>query len=122
VNGKWNSVSELFAEQIPGGGPYTFFPVANGPQLEDLWLGRKISQHHPQIVSKGCACVVSKDGAWIAGVTTRTPAYVFHNRRERCIHADPFLSTVASGATIEGVTDIHIFRGTLTDFMNRCDE
>ncbi len=122
VNKKWKSVSELFAEHDPGSGPYTFFPVAGGPRLQDMWLGRKIPQHHPQVVSKGCACVVSKDGSWIAGMTTRVPAYAFHNRRERCIHADPFLGTVVPGATIEGISTIHIFRGTLADFMKRCDK
>lgn len=122
VNGKWKSVSALFGEHDPGSGPYTFFPVVGGPKLEDLWLGRKIPQHHPQVVSRGCACVVSKDGRWIAGMTTRTPAYAFHNRRERCVHADPFLGTVGPGKTMDGISTIHIFRGTLKDFMNRCDE
>jgi len=120
VNDKWKSVSVLFSEHNPGDGPYTFFPVVGGPQLSDLWLGRKIPQHHPQTVSRGCACVVSKDGKWIAGMSTRTPAYAFHNRRERCVHADPLLGTVAPGATIEGTSEIHIFRGSLADFMNRC--
>ena len=121
VDGQWKSVSVLFAEHDPGSGPYTFFPVAGGPQLEDLWLGRKISQHHPQIVSKGCACVVSKDGRWIAGMATRTPAYAFHNRRERCIHADPLLGTIPPDTTAEGVATVFIFRGTFTDFTRQCN-
>jgi hypothetical protein len=120
VNDNWKSVSVLFSEHNPGDGPYTFFPVVGGPQLSDLWLGRKIPQHHPQIVSRGCACVVSKDGNWIAGMSTRTPAYAFHNRKERCVHADPFLGTVPPDATIEGTSEIHIFRGSLADFMDRC--
>ncbi len=121
VNGKWKSVAELYAEHNPGDGPYTFFPVAGGPRLEELWLGKKIPQHHPQVVSKGCACVVSRDGKWIAGMTTRVPAYVFNNRRERCIHADPFMGSVRPGETTEGVATIHILRGALADFMKNCD-
>jgi hypothetical protein len=122
VDGEWKSIANLFAEHNPGNGPYTFFRVAGGPPLEDFWVAREIQQQHPQIVSTGCACVVSKDGKWVAGMTTRTPAYVFHNRRERCIHTDPLMGTVPAGASTEGVSTIYIFRGTVADFAKRCAE
>jgi hypothetical protein len=122
VNGQWKSVAELFREHDPGTGPYTFFPVAGGPPLDDLWLCRKIPQRCPQVVSNGCGYVVSTGGDWIAGMTTRTPAYVFHNRREPCIHVDPLMGTVAAGATAEGISNIYIFRGTVASFMKRCQQ
>jgi hypothetical protein len=117
----WKSIAQLFADHDPGDGPYTFFPVAGGPRLDDLWLCRKIPQRHPQTVSRGCACVVSSDGRWIAGMAARTPAYVFNNRRERCVHANQLIQSVAPGETTEGISVVYIFSGTLDDFTKRCE-
>jgi len=122
VEGNWKSVAELFAEHNPGSGPYTFFPVAGGPRLEDFWLCRRIPQRHPQVISKGRGCVVSSDRNWIAGMTTEAAAFVFNNRRERCIHADPFVKSIAPGSTAEGTSTIYIVRGTVADFTKLCDE
>lgn len=122
VNSQWKSVSQLFSEHDPGSGPYTFFRVAGGPRLEELWACRQIKQFHPQIVDQGCACVVSKDGKSIVGMTTPTPAYVFVNRKETCIHADPLMGTVPPGGTCVGSSTIYVFRGTLADFAKRCRE
>jgi hypothetical protein len=121
VNDHWKSIADLFAAHNPGEGPYTFFRVAGGPPLEDYWVCRKIQQNHPQLVSRGCAYVISKDGQWVAGMTTHNPAYLFHNRRERCIHADPLMGTVPAGGTAEGVSTIYILRGMASDFIKRCD-
>jgi hypothetical protein len=128
VDGNWKSISELFAEHDPGDGPITFFSVKGGHRLEDFWICREfIPQRHPQVLSKGCACVVSSDGNWIAGMATDRPAYVFNNRGKpgtgqwRCIHADPLIGTVAPGETAEGTSMIYIFRGTLASFTKRCD-
>jgi hypothetical protein len=117
----WKSIAQLFADHDPGDGPYTFFPVAGGPRLDDLWLCRKIPQRHPQTVSRGCACVVSSDGRWIAGMAARTPAYVFNNRRERCVHANQLIQSVAPGETTEGISVVYILSGTLDDFTKRCE-
>ncbi len=122
VEEEWKSIAELFAENSPGNGPYTFFRVRGGPALEDMWNYRRINQIHPQVVSRGCCCVVSTDGQWIAGMTTRKPAYVFNNRNERCIHADPDMGNVAPGETSKGNSTVHIFRGTLGDFVERCEK
>ena len=124
VAGEWKSMANLFAEHHPGEGPYTFFRVEGGPALEDLWVcngyERTPPAHfHPQVVSKGCCCVVSTDGTWIAGMTTQTPAYLF-SARNNCIHADPTFGNVAPGDTSEASSIIHIFRGTLQDFTKRC--
>jgi hypothetical protein len=115
----WKTVGELFAEHDPGDGPYTFFPVAGGPSLESMWLCRVIPQWYPQVVSKGGGCVVSRDGRWVAGMRTSNPAFLFVNRRERCIHANPLHATIASGETVEGTSLIHIFRGGRQDFAER---
>ncbi len=125
VAGKWKSMATLFAQHHRAEGPYTFFRVKPGPELEDLWVcsgyERTPPAHfHPQAVSKGCCCVVSTEGTWIAGMTTQTPAYLF-NARNNCIHADPTFGTVAPGATAEASSIIHIFRGTLRDFTERCE-
>ena len=120
VEGAWKSIADLFAESDPGKGPYTFFPVSGGPALGDMWVCRRIGQFHPQVVSRGCACVVSSDGCWVAGMTAENPAYVFANRRERCIHADPLLGRVGPGETGTGTSSIHIFRGGLVDMEAWC--
>jgi hypothetical protein len=115
----WKPVGDLFREHNPGTRPYTFFPVQGGPALVDLWLCRTIPQWHPQMVSRGAGCVVSQDGKWVAGMSTQNPAYVFVNRQERCIHANPLIPKVAPGETAEGSSIIHIFRGGLEDFSKR---
>ena len=120
VDGKWRSIAELFTEHNPGDGPYTFYPVAGGPRLDDFWLCRRIPQRYPQAATSGCACVVSTDGKWVAGMTTRTPAFVFNNRRERCIHANPLMGDVMPGETVEGASTIHVFPGTIETFMELC--
>jgi hypothetical protein len=121
VEGKWRSVADLFRQHNPGDGPYTFFPVSGGPRLEDFWLCRRIPQRYPQAVTSGCGCVTSSDGKWVAGMTTPRPAFVFNNRRERCIHADPFMGEVVPGQTVEGASTIHVFRGNLEAFIALCE-
>lgn len=120
VNGQWRSISQLFSEHNPGSGIYTFFPVVAAPRLEELWACRFIKQFHPQVVDRGSVCVMSKNGDWVAGMTTPTPAYVFNNRQKTCIHADPLMGTVPPGGTSVGSSSIYIFRGTLADFARRC--
>lgn len=121
VDGKWTTVAELFKRHDPGDGPYTFYPVAGGPRLEDFWLCRRIPQRYPQAVTSGCACVLSSDRKWVAGMTTPRPAFVFNNRRERCIHADPFMGDVAPGQSAEGTGTILVFPGNLETFIARCE-
>jgi hypothetical protein len=113
------TVADLFAEHNPGDGPYTFFPVQGGPPLDSMWLCREIRQRHPQVVSKGAGWIVSRDGKWVAGMSTRNPAYLFINRRERCLHANPLHPQIAPGETAVGESTIHIFRGNLEDFAER---
>ncbi len=132
VDGKWKSISDLFAEHNPGKSEMTFFPVAGSDRLEDFWICREfIRQRHPQILSKGCACVVSSDGKWIAGMATDRAAYIFNNRGSeentgsednwRCLHANPLIGRVAPGETAEGTSMVYVFRGTLASFMKRCE-
>ncbi len=116
VAGKWRAVGELFAEHSPGIGPYTFFPVKGGPALEDMNVCRLVKQRHPQVVDYGAACVVSKDGRWVLGVSADRPAYVFCNRCERCIHANPLYDPIAPGQTARAATHIRILRGGIADF------
>jgi hypothetical protein len=116
VDGRWRSVADLFAQTNPGDGPYTFFSVKGGPQIRDIRVVRLVRQTHPQAIDYGAGCVVSKDGQWVAGVSTGRPAYVFCNRRERCIHANPLYGPIAPGQTAEDTTYIRIMRGGLTEF------
>lgn len=116
VGGKWRAVGELFAEHSPGTGPYTFFPVAGGPALDDMNVCRLVKQRHPQVADYGAACVVSKDGRWVLGVNADRPAYVFCNRCERCIHANPVFEPIAPGQTARAATHIRILRGGIADF------
>lgn len=116
---EWKSVADLFAEHDPGDGIHTFFPVKGGPVISDLWLGRSIKQQHPQVASRGAMCVVSTDGKWVAGMTSPDPAYVFNNRQQHCIHADPLLGTVGPGQVAQAVNTLWVFRGTLEDFDAR---
>ncbi|MDO8682548.1 MAG: hypothetical protein Q7N50_03605 [Armatimonadota bacterium] len=116
---KWRSLAELFADRDPGRGRHTFFPVHGGPELSDMWLCRTIKQHHPQMASHGAMCVLSKDGKWVAGMTSPNPAYLFNNRQQHCIHADPLLGTVGPGQVAQGVSALHIFRGSVEDYERR---
>jgi hypothetical protein len=120
VNGTLKPLAVLFSESNPGSDPKTFFAVAGGPRLDDLWACRELRQHHRQVASAGCACLVSADGKWIAGIHTTTPAYLFNNRDLSCIHADPLMGTVPPGETAEGLSTIHIFAGSKDEFMQRC--
>jgi len=76
-----------------------FSPVVGGPQLMEIEVVRLIKQTHPQVIDYGACCVVSKDGKWVAGVSTQQPAYLFCNRRLRCLHADPLYEPIAPGQT-----------------------
>ncbi len=116
VDGRWRSVADLFAEQSPGDGPYTFFPVKGGPRIRDMQVVRLVRQTHPQVISYGAGCVVSKDGKWVAGISTSRPAYVFCNRRERCLHANPVFDDLAPSQTASASSYIRIMRGGLNDF------
>jgi hypothetical protein len=116
VGGKWRSVADLFREHDPGRGPYTFFPVEGGPALSDMNICRLVPQRHPQVIDYGAGCVVSRDAQWVAGVNAEHPAYVFCNRRERCIHANPVYEPIAPGQTARGTTHIRILRGGIADF------
>jgi hypothetical protein len=118
VDGNWRSVADLFAQTSPGDGPYTFFPVKGGPRIKDIKVVRLVGQTHPQIVDYGAGCVVSKDGKWVAGMSAAKPAYVFCNRKERCIHANPLYDPVPPGQTAEASSRIHIMRGGVADFAS----
>lgn len=117
--GTWKPVGDMYAEHSPGDGPYTFFAVRGGPTLSDLWVCRQIKQNHTQEVSRGAACVVSSCGQWVAGMTSSNPAYVFNNRSDCCIHADPLLGTIKPGETTQALSTVHIFRGSVEDFDAR---
>jgi len=114
------SIADLLSEDDPGGDSKTFFGVAHGPKLEDLWACRQLRQHHAEMVSEGFACLVSNDRKWVAGITTQKPAYLFNNRELSCIHADPLMGSVPPGGTAEGLSTIYIFPGSKEDFMERC--
>lgn len=116
VENGWKAVGELFRDHDPGGRPYTFFPVEGGPPLASLWLCREIPQWHPCRLARGAACVVSRDGRWVAGMSAEAPAFVFVNRRERCVHANAVVERVAPGETAVARSTIHIMRGGLPEF------
>jgi hypothetical protein len=114
------SIAQLFSEQDPGTDPKTFFAVADGPNLDELWACRELRQHYAETMSGAYACLVSKDRKWVAGMATRKPAYLFNNRELSCIHADPLMGSVPPGETAEGLSTIYIIRGTKEDFVERC--
>lgn len=126
----WKPLAELFAAYNPGRGNYTFFPVRGGPKLVDLWVVRRVNPAaHRQVLSRGFSGVVSRDGKWTIGMTTRKAAYFFNNRSPRvehldgvCIHTDPLLGEVAPGGYAEGVSTIHIVEGGIDAFIERCVE
>jgi len=119
---RWETVADLFSETDPGSGPFTAFAVQGAPPLEAMWLPRTPQvQCHPRVLSRGAACVVSADGQWVAGMFAPRPAYVFHNRRDCCIHADPLLGTVEPAQTVENLTQIVVTRGSVSDFQERID-
>jgi hypothetical protein len=110
----WKSVRKLSAQNDLANAPDTLFPV-----FSDLWVDRRQQQDSPQPVSQGAACVLSKHGNWVIGMTTQKRAYVYRNRRESCIHAIPALGALNPGETVKDVTGIHIFRGSFEDFNSR---
>lgn len=116
VNGRWRSVADLFAEESPGDGQYTFFPVKGGPRITDMRVVRLVRQRHRQMIDYGAGCVVSKDGQWVAGITCTRPAYVFCNRKERCLHANPVFDDLGPGQTAWASSYIRILRGNPADF------
>jgi hypothetical protein len=105
---------------IPGNDSKTFFGIANGPKLKELWACRQLRQHHATTASGGCACLVSSGGKWVAGIAAAKAAYLFNNREKSCIHADPIMGDVPPGGTAEGLSTVYIFPGTKEDFMERC--
>ena len=64
----------------------------------------------------GAGCVVSRDGRWVAGISCERPAYVFCNRKERCLHANPVFDDLKPGQTARASSYIHILRGDIGDF------
>jgi hypothetical protein len=120
VKGEWKPVTELRSQYGTDNGPFTFLPVAGGPDLDDLWVCRKLQGHYTGPASQNCACVVSADGGWVAGVTTRSAAYLFNNRKLTCVHAAPLMGSVAPGASSDAVSTIFIFRGTIGAFAEKC--
>lgn len=119
VGDDWKPLSELFRETSTGNAA-TFCKVKGGSHLKNLWVCREITNHCPRHLSHGSICVASKDAQWVVGMTSPDPAYVFNNPGLPCIHADPLLGTIEPGATAEGVSVIHVFRGTVEDFAERC--
>jgi len=117
VDGQWRSVADLFAEADPGPGPYTFFKVAGGPNPYDMVVVQRVDQLHRRIVDYGAACVVSKDGEWVAGAYSARPAYVFCNRRDGCVHANPYYDPIGPGEMAVESTYIRIMRGSVADFQ-----
>ncbi len=120
VNGKFTPIAELRSQYGPGDGPFTFFRVAGGPDLDEFWAYRKLQGQCAVPASQNCACVISGDGSWVAGVTTRNAAYLFNNRKLTCVHAAPLIGSVAPGAGTEAVSTIFIFRGTIGAFAEEC--
>ena len=120
VEGKWTSVVELRSRCDPGNGPFTFLPAAGGPVLNDLWVCRQLQGHCTGPASQNCACVVSVDGSWVAGVTTRKAAYLFNNRKLTCLHTAPLVESVSPGAGCEAVSTIFILRGTTDELAEKC--
>ncbi|MBI4578932.1 MAG: hypothetical protein HY718_04465 [Planctomycetes bacterium] len=116
VEGRWRSVADLFAEKSPGDGPYTFFPVRGGPRIRDMMVVRLVKQTHPQMIDAGAGCVVSTDGEWVAGISCEHPAYVFCNRKERCLHANPVFDDAEPGATARASSYVRIMRGGVAEF------
>ncbi len=116
IDEEWRSVADIFARKSPGTGPYTFFSVKDGPRLEAMQVVRRVGQTHPQIIRYGAAAVTSRDGQWVAGVYARRAAYVFCNRRERCIHANPLYDPIRPHRTASTSTYVLIMRGELADF------
>jgi hypothetical protein len=120
IEGNWKPLVELRPEHGPENSPYTFSPVARGPSLDELWVSRRLRGHETRRASQGCACVVSADEGWVAGVMTGKAAYLFNNQKLTCLHAAPLMGTVPPGGSSVGRCTIFIFRGTLEDFAAKC--
>ena len=120
VNGKWTSVSELPC-QCSSGSPFTFLRVTGGPDLDELWICRQLHGYGTEPASQNCACVVSADGNWVAGVTTRSAAYLFNNQKLTCVHAAPLTRTVPPEATAQAESTIFVFRGTIGALLRNAE-
>jgi len=120
IGGRWEKLSDVVrADSIPQGA-LTAYEPGGGPDLDSLWLLSQIKNRYSGKLDHGSVCVVSSDGRWIAGMTAPQPAYVFNNPGLPCIHADPLLGDVAPGKTGEGRSILHVFKGTIDDFSERC--
>jgi hypothetical protein len=121
VGNTWRSVADVWAESYPGDRIYTFYPVAGGADMQKLWLRyQEQCQLCDVMLSRGAIAAVSSDRQWVAGMCTPVPAFVFNNRKGRCLHACPLMRTVQPGQTTDCASTIHIFRGTLEDLAARC--
>jgi hypothetical protein len=116
----WKSVAELWEEHYPGDGPYTFYPVAGGPDLDSMWISRRIDQRHPEVMTCGCGAAVSSDGEWVVGMSAAPAAYTFNNREWPCLHADPYLGTMQPGESKRGECYVHLLRGGLDELSALC--
>lgn len=120
VEEKWRALSELSVDYKPGRGRFTFFPVVGGPRLDELWVCRQLGGHYPGSASLPGACIVPNKGGWVAGMTTQKAAYLFNNRELSCLHANPLMGAVPPGVTSQGASTVHILRGTVADFADKC--
>lgn len=120
VEGKWTSLTEILRGDKSAHGSLTFFEVSGGPPLNELWVLKEIKNRYSEKLDHGSICVVSTDGKWVAGMTAPRAAYVFNNAGLPCIHADPLLGDVAPSKSREASSIIHIFKGSVNDFAERC--
>jgi hypothetical protein len=104
VENGWKAVGELFRDHDPGGRPYTFFPVEGRPPLASLWLCREIPQWHPD--GSPVAPRVVRATALVAG-ECQGAAFVFVNRRERCVHANAVVEQVVRQRPQGAEHDLH---------------
>lgn len=117
VANDWESLASVLAQApCPGEAPCTFFQVEGSANISDLWLGRTIDQTHSQAIKQCAVCVVSQNNQWVAGITTYRAGYVFVNRRERCIHANPVYDFIPPGDTASERCIIHIMKGDVSTF------
>ena len=117
IGNTWRTLADLFRERSPGGSALTFLGVRGGPDVQNLWVARQIRQVHPLRLATGSACMLSKDGKWVAGITTPTPAYVFNNAGLPCLHADPLLGNIEPGQSASASSFLHVLRGSLKELV-----